>query len=143
MKDTFMGKRQDRELQWFVLDAEGKTLGRFASEVANILRGKHTPMYTPHADLGDGVIVINADKIAVTGSKEARKVYRRYTHHIGGMRETPYRVMKERKPTYIIEHAVKGMVPRTRLGRAQMKRLRIFVGPEHTHEAQTPVEING
>ncbi len=140
-RKTHMGKRQDREIQWFEIDAEGKILGRLASEIANILRGKHRPDYTPHADMGDGVIVKNAEKVAVTGMKEARKEYHWYTHHIGGHRSATLRQMRERKPTEILRHAVHGMVPRTRLGRAQMKRLRLFVGGEHDMQAQQPVEI--
>ena len=139
---TFLLKNEETQPHWFVVDAEGKTLGRFASEVAKILRGKHRPTYTPHVDGGDGVIVINADKIAVTGNKEGQKIYRHYTGHIGGMREVPYRTMRARKPEYIIEHAVKGMVPRNKLGRKQMKRLRVFAGTEHNLKAQNPTIVN-
>jgi len=139
---TTMLKQQDVEYQWFVVDAAGKTLGRLATEIARILRGKHKPTYTPHVDSGDGVIVINAEKVRVTGAKEAQKVYRYYTGHPGGLREVPYRIMMERKPQYIIQHAVKGMVPRTRLGRKQMKRLRIVVGDDHQMEAQKPIVVN-
>ena len=141
-QNTFMQKRTESPLKWFLIDAEGKTLGRLATEVANILRGKHKPDYTPHADTGDGVIIINAEKVAVSGNKEARKIYRRYTGHIGGLREANTRTIRERRPTYLIEHAVKGMVPRNRQGRAQMKRLRLFVGPEHTMEAQKPIKVS-
>ena len=102
--------------KWFLFDAEGKTLGRFASEIAKVLRGKHRPDFTPNVDCGDGVVIINAEKIAVTGMKEARKVYKHYTGHVGGQRETPYRTMIARKPTYILEKAIKGMMPKTRLG---------------------------
>jgi len=139
---TFMLKEQEVEHQWIILDAAGKTLGRLAAEIAKILRGKHKATYTPHVDGGDGVIVINAEKICVTGSKEAQKIYYRYTGSIGGLRAVPYRTMKARKPEYIIEHAVKGMVPRTRLGRKQMKRLRIFAGPEHNLATQKPIQAN-
>ena len=105
--------------------------------------GKHKPTYTPHADSGDGVIVVNAEKIRVTGAKEAQKVYRRYTGYIGGMRETPYRVMLERKPTFILEQAVRKMMPKkSRLSRSQMKRLRIFAGPEHKMAAQKPIVVS-
>ncbi len=102
---TYMARRQDVELQWLLVNAEGQTLGRLASEIAKVLQGKHKPVYTPHADTGDGVVIINAEKIRVTGAKEAQKVYRRYTGYQGGMRETPYRVMLERKPTFILEQA--------------------------------------
>ncbi|HSX12122.1 MAG TPA: 50S ribosomal protein L13 [Rhabdochlamydiaceae bacterium] len=129
-------------LQWFVLDASGKTLGRLASEVAKILRGKHKTSYTPHVDSGDGVVIINAEKVEVTGGKEARKVYRYYSGGISGLREIPYRTMKARKPEYIIWHAVKGMMPKTRLGEAQFKKLRVFAGEKHDLEAQQPTIVN-
>lgn len=128
--------------KWYVFDASGKTLGRFASEIAKVLRGKHKTTFTPHVDAGDGVIVINAEKIAVTGSKEARKVYKSYTGYMGGLREIPYSVMKSRKPDYIITHAVKRMMPKTRLADSQIKKLRVFVGDKHNMQAQTPIEAN-
>lgn len=128
--------------QWFLLDASGKTLGRFASEIAKVLRGKHRPDFTPYVDCGDGVIVINADKIVVTGAKKARKIYRYYTGSMSGLREIPYCTMKDRHPTFPIEHAVKGMMPKSRLARNQMKRLRIFAGAEHDMAAQQPVVVN-
>lgn len=139
---TFMAKAEEVQRNWFILDAAGKTLGRFASEVTKILRGKHKAIFTSHADTGDGVIIINAEKIAVTGNKEAQKEYVYYTGWMGGLREVPYRVMKARKPEYIIEHAVKGMMPKTRLSNAQLKRLRIFAGTEHSMEAQKPIKAN-
>lgn len=128
--------------KWLILDASGKTLGRFASEVAKILRGKHKPDFTTHVDTGDGVIIINAEKIKVTGAKEAQKIYRYHTGAMSGMREVPYAVMKDRKPDYIIRHAVKGMMPKTRLAEAQMKKLRIFKGDKHDISAQKPVQVN-
>jgi large subunit ribosomal protein L13 len=131
----------EKQRKWFILDAEGKTLGRFASEVSKILRGKHKPDYTPHADTGDGVIIINAEKIQVTGTKEAQKNYYYYTGFMGGLREVPFQVMKERKPEYILEHAVKGMMPKTKLSDAQMTRLRIFKGTEHNLQAQQPIHV--
>ena len=137
---TFMAKRTDEPVRWILVDAAGKTLGRLSSEIAKILRGKHKPTYTPHADTGDGVIIINAKDIKVTGAKEAQKVYRRYTGYMSGLRETPYRVMMERKPCFIIEHAVKGMMPKTRQGRAQLKRLRIFAEDQHQHQAQQSIK---
>lgn len=139
---TIMKKKGELDTSWLVLNAEGKTLGRFASEVAQILRGKHKPSFTPHIDVGDGVIVINAEKIKVTGSKEAQKVYRYYTGNIGGLREIPYEVMKARKPEYIIKNAVWGMMPKTKLSKAQMKKLRIFKGKEHSLTSQQPIEVN-
>ncbi|HSX03487.1 MAG TPA: 50S ribosomal protein L13 [Rhabdochlamydiaceae bacterium] len=129
-------------LQWFLLDASGKTLGRLATEIAKILRGKHKPTYTPHVDAGDGVIIINAEKVEVTGGKEARKIYRYYSGGISGLREIPYRTMKARKPEYLIWHAVKGMMPKTRLGEAQFKKLRVFAGEKHDLEAQQPIPVN-
>lgn len=139
---TIMKGKQDKETSWFILDAAGKTLGRFASEIAKILRGKHKPTFTTFTDMGDGVIVINADKIKVTGAKAAQKVYHYHTGFPGGLREVPYKTMKARKPEYIIEHAVKGMMPHSRLARAQMKKLRVFVGTEHDLAAQKPIQAN-
>ncbi len=139
---TQMLKKEEVKHNWFILDATGKTLGRFAAEIAKVLRGKHKPTFTSYVDGGDGVIVINAGKIRVTGAKEAQKIYHYYTGGIGGLREVPYRTMQARKPEYIIEHAVKGMMPHSRLARAQMKRLRVFAGEEHNLEAQKPIKAN-
>lgn len=139
---TLMLKKKDIKQTWYILDATGKTLGRFAAEVAKILRGKHKPAYTPNIDNGDSVIVINAEKIVVTGNKEANKLYRYYTGYMSGLREIPYRTMKARKPQYIIEHAVEGMMPGSRLGRQLSKKLRVFAGPEHNMEAQKPISVN-
>ncbi|MBA3723190.1 MAG: 50S ribosomal protein L13 [Parachlamydiaceae bacterium] len=139
---TFIPKKSDLKPSWFVLDATGKTLGRLTSEITKILRGKHKPIFTTYMDCGDGVIVINAEKIEVTGAKEAQKIYRYYTGSINGLREIPYRVMKQRKPAYIIEHAIKGMMPKTRLGRQQLKKLRVFAGAEHDLSAQQPIQVN-
>lgn len=136
---TYMAKKEDRQLQWYTLDAKGKTLGRFASEVAKILRGKHKPTFTPHADMGDGVIVINAESIEVTGSKEAQKNYYYYTGYIGGLREISYQTMKAKKPEYILEHAIKGMMPKTKLGKAQLKRLKLYAGDQHNLKSQKPI----
>lgn len=138
---TTMIRTEDVEKKWFILDAKGKTLGRFASEVAKILRGKHKPTFTPSIDAGDGVIVINAEKIRVTGRKEAQKIYRYYTGHIGGLREIDYRTMKARKPEYIIRHAVSGMMPKSRLGKQQLRKLRVFAGGEHSLSAQKPIKV--
>ena len=136
---TLMKSRSDEEINWFILDASGKTLGRFASEVAKVLRGKHKPTFTPHADTGDGVIILNAGKIHVSGRKRVQKVYRRYTGFQSGLRENSFADLVERKPEFILEHALKGMMPKTRLGRAQLKRLRVYAGSEHNQEAQTPI----
>lgn len=128
--------------KWFLFDATGKTLGRFATEIAKILRGKHKVTFTSHVDGGDGVIIINAEKIKVTGAKEAQKIYRYHTGAMSGMREVPYSTMKARKPDYIIRHAVKGMMPKTRLTEQQMKKLRIFAGNQHDLQAQNPIPVN-
>lgn len=139
--NTTLTRKEELKKEWYLLDAQGKTLGRFCAEVAKILRGKHKPTFTPHVDTGDGVIVINADKIVVSGSKEAQKIYRYYTGHIGGMREIPYRMMQARKPEYIIERAVQGMMPKSRLGKQQLRKLRIFRGQEHDLVAQKPLAV--
>jgi len=128
--------------KWYLLDATGKTLGRFAAEVAKILRGKHRPDFTPYVDCGDGVVIVNAEKIQVTGMKEARKIYRSYTGFIGGLREVPYETMMARNPQFIIERAVKGMMPKTRLGGQQVRKLRIYKGSEHDMIAQNPTPVN-
>ncbi|MBS0652077.1 MAG: 50S ribosomal protein L13 [Verrucomicrobia bacterium] len=127
---------------WLLLDASGKTLGRFAAEVAKILRGKHKPQFTPHVDAGDGVVIINASKIKVTGAKEAQKIYRYHTGAMSGMREIPFSVMKDRNPEYILERAIKGMMPKTRLTEAQMKKLRIYAGEQHDMQSQAPIPVN-
>ncbi len=128
--------------KYLLLDAEGKTLGRLAAEVAKILMGKHRPTFTPSVDCGDGVVIINAGKVVVTGAKEAQKIYRYHTGAMSGMREVPYRTMLARNPEYIIWHAVKGMMPKTRLAEAQMKKLRIHAGKEHAMKAQAPTAVS-
>lgn len=139
---TYMAKRQKVERKWLLFDARGKVLGRLASQIAQVLRGKHKPDYTPHADTGDGVIVINAGEVRLTGAKEAQKIYRHYTGQVGGLREIPLRRMRERKPTELLRRAVKGMLKQNTVnGRNQMRRLRLFEGEEHTHEAQTPIKV--
>jgi large subunit ribosomal protein L13 len=138
---THLLKKEEVKRDWFILDAAGKTLGRFASEVSKILRGKHRPDFTPYVDSGDGVIVINADKIHVTGSKRVQKIYRHYTGGMSGLREIPFDVMQARHPERIIERAVWGMMPKTRLAKHQMKRLRISAGDQHEHQAQKPVNV--
>jgi large subunit ribosomal protein L13 len=137
---TFILNKETVTRQWILVDATGKTLGRFAAELAKILRGKHRPDFTPHVDCGDGVIVINADKIRVTGDKEVQKIYRYYTGSMGGLREVPFNVMMARNPTYAVERAVSGMMPKSRLARQQLRRLRVFAGPSHDLEAQKPVQ---
>lgn len=139
---TTLLKKEEAKHDWFILDASGKTLGRLASEISKILRGKHRPTYTPHVDGGDGVIIINAEKVVVTGNKEAQKLYRYHTGFVGNLKEIDYRTMQARKPEFIIETAVKGMMPKNRLTRKQMKRLRIFAGESHNMQAQQPVNVN-
>jgi large subunit ribosomal protein L13 len=135
---SYMARPLEVERKWHVIDAEGQTLGRLATEIARLLRGKNKPQYTPHVDTGDFVVVVNAEKVVVTGKKAEQKVYRRHTGYPGGLKETSYEVMLERKPTEILRKAVKGMMPRTRLGRQQFRKLKIYAGPEHPHEAQAP-----
>jgi len=138
----FLTAKEGKESsQWLEIDADGKVLGRFASEIAKILRGKHKPSFSPHIDSGDGVIILNAEKIRVTGAKEAQKIYRYYTGAVGGLREIPYRVMMEKKPEEILRHAIKKMMPKNRLANAQLKRLRIYKGGEHNMQAQKPIQV--
>jgi large subunit ribosomal protein L13 len=133
-----MARPAQVERKWHLIDAEGQTLGRLATEIARLLRGKNKPQYTPHVDTGDFIVVVNAEKVAVTGKKAEQKVYYRHTGRPGGLKETSYEVMLDRKPTEILRKAVKGMMPRTRLGRQQFRKLKIYAGPEHPHEAQNP-----
>jgi large subunit ribosomal protein L13 len=135
---TYMARPGTVERKWYVVDAEGQTLGRLASEIAKILRGKNKPEYTPHVDTGDFVVVVNAEKISVTGRKAQQRVFRRHTGYPGGLREVSYEQMLARKPEEILRKAVYGMMPRTRLARKQFKKLKIYAGPEHPHEAQSP-----
>ena len=135
---TYMAKTSEVERKWFVVDAEGKTLGRLSSEIAKILRGKHKPEFTPHVDTGDFVIVINAQKIEVTGKKLDNEFYRYHTGHPGGLKEISYRRMRDEKPELFIYNAVKGMIPKNRLGSQIMKKLKVYAGPEHDHDAQKP-----
>lgn len=135
---TKMANNENIERKWFVVDAEGKTLGRFASEIAQILKGKHKPIYTPHVDCGDYIIVLNCEKIVVTGRKETQKVYRHHTGWVGNLKEISYKEMMKKHPERIIIHAVKGMLPKNSLGRKMIKKLKVYVGSEHNHEAQKP-----
>jgi len=128
---------------WFLVDAEGKTLGRLASEVANVLRGKNKPSFTPHLDTGDFVIVVNAEKIEVSGKKASQKLYRRHSGRPGGMKIEKFETLKERIPERIIEQAVKGMLPHNSLGRQQFKKLKVYKGSDHPHDAQNPVLLKG
>lgn len=134
-------KTDRQNMKWFIFDAKGKTLGRLASEIAKVLRGKHTPLYTPNMDLGDGVIVINAKEVQVSGNKEAQKTYISHSLFIGGLKEVPYRRMMEKHPERIIETAVRGMMPKTKLGRACLKKLKVFADDKHDMEAQKPITV--
>jgi len=135
---TYNAKPETVKRDWFVVDADGKTLGRMAAEIAHRLRGKHKPEYTPHVDTGDYIIVINADKVAVTGAKENDKMYYRHTGYPGGLKETTLGKLRDRAPARIIEKAVKGMLPKNPLGREMYRKLRVYNGSEHEHTAQQP-----
>ena len=135
---SFMASPSTIERKWYVVDAADHTLGRLASEVANVLRGKNKPIYTPHMDTGDYVIVVNADKIKVSGKKLDQKMYYHHSDYVGGMRETTLKEMLAKKPEYVIEHAVKGMLPKGPLGRQMYKKLHVYAGPEHEQAAQKP-----
>ena len=137
-KTTFMAKPGQVERKWYVVDAEGCTLGRLASNVASVLRGKNKPVFTPHVDTGDYVIIINADKVKVTGKKLDQKVYYNHSDYVGGMKETTLREMMAKKPEKVIELAVKGMLPKGPLGRQMIKKLHVYAGAEHAHAAQKP-----
>ena len=135
---TYMANPDKIERKWYVVDAEGQTLGRLAAEVAKVLRGKNKPEFTPHIDTGDNVIVINAEKIKVTGKKLDQKVYYHHSDYVGGMKETTLREMMAKKPEQVIELAVKGMFPKGPLGRTMIKKLHVYAGAEHAHQAQKP-----
>lgn len=138
MRSTYIANPLTVERKWYVVDAEGQTLGRLSSEVAKILRGKHKPIFTPHVDTGDHVVVINADKIQVTGNKLDQKMYRHHTGYAGGLKEKTLRQMMETKPEEVIRAAIKGMLPHNSLGRQIFKKLRVYAGPEHEQQAQNP-----
>lgn len=138
MRTTYMAKPQEIERKWYVVDAAGQTLGRLASEVASILRGKHKPTYTPHVDTGDHVIIINAEKIELTGNKLADKKYYRHSQHPGGLKVRTAVEMRTNYPERMLELAVKGMLPKNSLGRQMFKKLHVYAGPEHPHQAQKP-----
>ena len=137
---SYIAKPAEVERKWYVIDAEDKTVGKIASEVASILRGKKKPIYTPHVDTGDYVIVINAEKVRVTGKKEEQKIYKSHSGYPGGLKETTLRELRAKKPEEIIRHAVKGMMPKGKLGRQMFKKLKVYAGPEHPHTAQNPEE---
>ena len=138
---SYMQKKEEVKRDWFVIDAEGKPLGRVATLAATYLRGKHKPTYTPHIDCGDNIIIINADKVVLTGNKENTKIYYNHSMYPGGLRERTAKVMKERYPVEMVERAVKGMLPHNRLGRQMYKKLFVYTGSEHKHAAQQPKSL--
>jgi len=138
---TFVATPETRQRGWYVVDAEGKTLGRLATQIADALRGKRKPEYTPHVDTGDFVVVVNAEKVRVTGDKRAAKRYYRHSGYPGGMRSRTLGEMLERRPEEVIRLAVRGMLPRNRLGRKQLTKLKVYAGPDHPHAAQQPQEL--
>ena len=138
MSKTYMAKAEEVQREWYVIDATGVPLGRLASKVASLLRGKHKPTYTPHVDTGDHVIVVNADKVVLTGDKLDKKIYYRHTLYPGGLRSMTYRQFLERSPEKVVEKAVKGMLPRNPLGRKVFKKLKVYASAEHPHQAQKP-----
>ena len=138
---TYSAKPGEITREWYLVDAEGKTLGRLATQIADTLRGKRKPQYTPHVDTGDFVIVVNADKIRVTGNKLDQKRYYRHSGYPGGLRSRTLREQLERRPTEVLRVAVKGMLPKNRLARQQITKLKIYAGPEHPHEAQAPTPL--
>jgi len=139
---THVVKPSEIDRQWYVVDAAGKNLGRLASRIATILRGKHKPNYTPHLDVGDFVIVVNAEKVAVTGRKLRRKMYYRHSLYPGGLKQVSLEQMLQKHPTRVIEHAVRGMLPKNRLGRRMIKKLKIYAGDSHPHQAQKPKPLD-
>ncbi len=140
--NTYMANAQTVERKWYVVDANGMVLGRLASQVANILRGKHKPTYTPHVDTGDHVIIVNADKIVLTGKKLDQKYYYHHSGYVGGMKATKYRRLMEDKPEFVVRHAVVGMLPKGPLGRKMATKMHIFAGAEHNHAAQQPEALD-
>ena len=136
--NTYMANPDKIERKWYVVDAEGQTLGRLSSEIAKVLRGKNKPVFTPHIDTGDYVIVVNAEKIKVTGKKMDQKIYYNHSDYVGGMKETTLKEMMDKKPERVIELAVKGMLPKGPLGRSMIKKLHVYAGPEHNNAAQKP-----
>ena len=139
---SYMASPSDVERKWYVVDAEGKTLGRLASEIANVLRGKKKPIYTPHIDTGDYVIVVNAEKVVTSGKKLNQKIYYHHSDYVGGMKETTLKDMLAKKPEYVMTHAVKGMLPKGPLGRQMLKKLFVYAGPDHKHAAQKPETLD-
>jgi large subunit ribosomal protein L13 len=139
---TYSAKPADVRRDWYVVDASGKTLGRLSTEIARRLRGKHKPEYTPHVDTGDYIVVVNAEKVRVTGNKRKDKMYHRHTGYIGNLKSISFEKLIDQTPERAIEHAVKGMLPRGPLGRKMLSKLRVFAGPEHPHTAQQPIPLD-
>lgn len=139
---SYNQKPADVTREWYVVDATGKTLGRMSTEIAKVLRGKHKPTFTPHVDGGDFVVVINADKVVLTGRKLDNKIYKWHTGYVGHLRERTYREMMNEKPEEVVRHSVKGMLPKNKLASRMLKRLRVYRGAEHNHAAQEPKELN-
>ena len=139
---TFSAKAEEVNRDWYVVDATNKTLGRLSTEIARRLRGKHKPIYTPHVDTGDYIVVVNAEKIRVTGNKMKDKMYHRYTGYIGNLKSMPLEKLMKETPERALQFAVKGMMPRNSLGRKMYSKLRVFAGPEHSHEAQQPIPLD-
>ena len=138
---TYSPKPEHIERRWYVVDASGVVLGRLASEVATILRGKHKPMYAPHMDTGDHVVVVNAAKVKLTGRKEDQKIYRQHSGYEGGLREERARLVRQRKPEKLVEDAIHGMLPKTKMGEAMYRKLKVYGGPDHPHSAQKPSKL--
>jgi large subunit ribosomal protein L13 len=141
MTKTYLPPQESLEREWYIVDATDKRLGRLASEIAQVLRGKNKPIFTPHIDTGDFVIVINAEKVAVTGKKRTQKLYRRHSGRPGGMKTETFAKLQQRLPERILEHAVKGMLPKNSLGKHLFTKLKVYAGPTHPHEAQKPKEL--
>lgn len=139
---TFLAKKEDVKPQWYVVDASNQVLGRLSVKVANILRGRNKPSYTPHVDTGDFVVVINADKVVLTGKKTEQKDYMFFSGFVGGEKHRSVAEMQARQPKFVVEHAVKGMMPKNRLARQMLSKLKVYAGPEHPHEAQNPETIS-
>ena len=138
---TYAAKKEEVTKKWYLIDAEGKVLGRVASQVASILKGKHKAIYTPHVDMGDNVVIVNAAKVKVTGSKPAKKMYYRHSGYPGGLKAIPYQEMMEKDPAFALRHAIKGMLPHNRLGRKQLLNVKIYADADHPHQAQKPEKL--
>ncbi len=139
---TYVAKKETVEQAWYLVDAQGQVLGRLAARLARILQGKHKPIYTPHVDTGDFVVVVNAEKIRVTGNKLTQKMYKRYSGYPGGLKERPLKVMLDRHPERVLEEAVRRMVPKTKLGDKMFSKLKVYAGPDHPHQSQQPESLS-